>query len=154
MSDSVAILHSDGGARGNPGPAGAGFILTRPDGTAICRGGRYLGETTNNIAEYEALIWGLETAKARGVRTLSVFLDSELIVKQIAGTYRVKHPNLKPRYQRVVALMRGIDEVTVGHVRRENNKDADALANEAMDSRSTVGDADAPAPASDQTSLF
>lgn len=154
MSDEHAILHSDGGARGNPGPAGVGFILTRPDGSIVCRGGRYLGETTNNIAEYEALIWGLETASNRGVRTLSVFLDSELIVKQIAGVYRVKHPNLKPRHQRVVALLGGFDKATVGHVRRENNKEADALANEAMDSRCTVGDADEPAPEPDQASLF
>jgi len=154
MNDEVAILHSDGGARGNPGPAGAGFILTRPDGSTICRGGRYLGETTNNIAEYKALIWGLETARDRGVRTLSAFLDSELVVKQIAGTYRVKHPNMKPLYQRVVALMGGFSEITVGHVRRENNKEADLLANEAMDCRGTVGDADEPVQDPDQTSLF
>ncbi len=155
MSDNVtATLYTDGGARGNPGPAGAGFVLTRPDDSVICSGGRYLGETTNNVAEYEALIWGMECARDSGVRTLSVYSDSELLVKQLNGLYRVKHPNLKPLYARARTLIQGFSMVKVNHVRREKNTVADGLANEAMDIRGTVGDAVAEPDSSDQQSLF
>lgn len=147
------VLRTDGGARGNPGPAGAGFVLDGPGGERVCAGGRYLGEATNNVAEYEALLWGLETVVARGARPLTVYLDSELVVKQLSGAYRVRHPGLKPLHARAVALLRELGSPRVEHVRRESNAEADALANAAMDARGTVGDT--PAPSQDgPESLF
>jgi ribonuclease HI len=134
-----AVLRTDGGARGNPGPAGCGFVIEIDD-TQVCGGGRYLGEATNNIAEYEALIWGLENVAALGHAEVSVFADSELVVKQLNGQYRVKNAGLKPLFLKAMALLRSFDEATVAHVRREQNQAADALANEAMDLRATVGD--------------
>ena len=134
-----AVLRSDGGARGNPGPAGAGFVI-EVDDEIVCSGGRYLGECTNNIAEYEAMIWGLENVAALGHSDVTVYADSELLVKQINGVYRVKNEGLKPLFVRVLALLRGFSSFKVVHVRREFNKAADALANEAMDSRMSVGD--------------
>ena len=134
-----AVLRSDGGARGNPGPAGAGFVI-QVGGDTICRGGRFLGSCTNNVAEYEALIWGLENVHALGHARVTVFADSELLVKQVNGQYRVKNEGLKPLFLRALTLLRGFESYEVRHVRRELNKEADALANEAMDTRSSVGD--------------
>lgn len=149
-----AVLRTDGGARGNPGPAGAGFVLETPAGDPIVGGGRYLGEVTNNVAEYEALLWGLEVAAGRGVSELTVYADSELLVRQINGVYRVKHPNMKPLYARAVDLMRRFDHVDVRHVRRADNAVADAYANDAMDARNLVGNAPPPGSADAQSSLF
>jgi ribonuclease HI len=84
------VLRSDGGARGNPGPAGAGFVIEE-GGEIVCRGGRFLGECTNNVAEYEALLWGLENALGLGIDSIVVYADSELLVKQLNGQYRVKN---------------------------------------------------------------
>ncbi len=134
------VLNTDGGARGNPGPAGAGIILRDDSGEIVCRAGRYLGETTNNVAEYEGLLLGLEAAAERGARALEVRMDSELIVKQLRREYRVKHPNLKPLYAAAVSAMARFERVDVRHVRRAENAEADALANEAMDARTSVGD--------------
>jgi len=136
-----AVLKSDGGARGNPGPAGAGFVLLGDDGAIKWSGGRYLGETTNNIAEYEALIWGLEVAYFTGVTHITVCADSELVVKQINGEYRVKHANLKPLHQRALALLARFKSSQVTYIPRERNKEADSLVNEAIDARSEVGNA-------------
>lgn len=148
-----AILRSDGGARGNPGPAGAGFVVEH-DGETVCRGGRYLGECTNNVAEYEALIWGLENVLALGHDEVAVFADSELLVKQINGAYRVKNEGLKPLFLRALSLLREFRRFEVSHVRREANKDADALANEAMDLRSDVGDFACPPGGAGTGTLF
>jgi ribonuclease HI len=134
------VLRTDGGARGNPGPAGAGFVLER-DGEVIVRGGAYLGETTNNVAEYEALIWGLENASAAGASNLIAYADSELVVKQMTGEYRVKNTNLKPLFARATDLSRALGHVDYVHVRREENRLADELANAAMDERDYIGDA-------------
>ncbi len=133
-------LRTDGGARGNPGPAAAGFVIEAGDGSVVRSGGRYLGETTNNVAEYEALIWGLETAIDHGVRRLKVCADSELVVRQVNGVYKVKHPNMKPLHAKVTALLRRFERIEVCHVRRSDNTLADTLANEAMDTRSEIGD--------------
>lgn len=133
-----AVLRSDGGARGNPGPAGAGIVI-EVDGAEICSAGRYLGEVTNNVAEYEALIWGLENVLALGHDEVSVFADSELLVKQLTGAYRVKNEGLKPLFARASALLRSFRSAEVNHVRREENRAADAMANAAMDERTTVG---------------
>ena len=135
-------LRTDGGSRGNPGPAGCGFVLERPDGETACAGGRFLGVKTNNEAEYEALLWGLRSALAfPEARRVTVYADSELLVKQMNRVYRVKHPNLRPLYEKALGLTRRFDSVEFTHVYREANKLADALANEAMDLRATVGDA-------------
>ncbi|MDP2181082.1 MAG: ribonuclease HI family protein [Actinomycetota bacterium] len=144
MTGGRCVLRTDGGARGNPGPAGAGFVLADANGARICGGGRFLGETTNNIAEYEALLWGLRSARARGCEMLTVYSDSELVVKQLNGQYRVKHPNMQPLYAKACSLLAQFRDVKVVHVRREENAEADALANQAMDARETVGDADDP----------
>ncbi len=148
-----AILRSDGGARGNPGPAGAGFVI-EVDGSIVCRGGRFLGSTTNNIAEYEAMIWGLENVAALGYREVAVFADSELLVKQINGIYRVKNEGLKPLFAKAVKLLRGFERYEVKHVFRADNKAADAMANEAMDARADVGDYACVPGGNAQDSLF
>ena len=135
-----AILRTDGGSRGNPGPAGAGFVI-EVGGDVVCRGGRFLGSVTNNIAEYEALIWGLENVSALGYSDVAVFADSELLVKQLNRQYRVKNEGLKPLFARASVLLRGFARTKVSHVRREFNAAADAMANDAMDTRATVGDA-------------
>lgn len=135
-----AVLRSDGGARGNPGPAGIGFVI-EVDGAQVCAGGRFLGIATNNVAEYEALIWGLENVRALGHDSVSVFADSELLVKQINGQYKVKNAGLKPLFAKALALLRTFGAFDVNHVRREDNAAADALANQAMDERASVGNA-------------
>jgi ribonuclease HI len=148
-------LRTDGGARGNPGPAGAAFVLENPDGSRLACGGRFLGSVTNNVAEYEALIWGLKVAAEKGAAPLTVYSDSELLVRQLNGAYRVKNEGLKPLYASACRLIAGMGDVRVVHVRREQNKEADALANEAMDSRGLVGDVCEPGDGDhSQGSLF
>jgi len=149
----VWALRTDGGARGNPGPAGAGFVLER-DGEIVVHGGAYLGATTNNVAEYEAMIWGLENAVSSGVDRITVYADSELMVRQMTGVYKVKNANLKPLFLRASELTRQLDNVEFQHVRREENTAADELANAAMDERTYVGDALPRGGASDQGILF
>ncbi|MCB2192275.1 MAG: ribonuclease HI family protein [Deltaproteobacteria bacterium] len=126
-------LHSDGGSRGNPGPAGAGAVLYDEQGNEVAALSRYLGTTTNNEAEYQALIMGLNEAKRLGAQSLTVKMDSELIVRQLEGKYRVKAPGLKPMYAEAKRLLQDFASVTILHVRREFNKRADELANQAMD---------------------
>lgn len=133
VSSQKFTLHSDGAARGNPGPAGAGAVLSDSEGEEVAKLKQYLGETTNNVAEYQALLLGLGAARAQGIERLSVRLDSELIVKQLQGAYRVKAPHLKPLYQQAKTLLAEFADVDVAHVRREHNKVADKLANEAID---------------------
>jgi len=150
---SGAILRTDGGSRGNPGPAGAGFVI-EVNGEIVCRGGRFLGCQTNNHAEYMAFIWGLENVAALGYSDVTVMADSELLVKQINGQYRVKSEGLKPLYARAIGLIRGFAKYRVTHVRREFNEAADAMANEAMDLRVTVGDAPCNPDNDPGTTLF
>lgn len=132
-------MRSDGGSRGNPGPAGAGFVI-EVGGEVVCAAGRFLGSTTNNVAEYEALLWGLRNALALGHTRVQVYADSELLVKQLNGVYRVKNEGLKPLFLDAQALVRRFEAVTFTHVRREANEAADAMANAAMDARSIVGE--------------
>lgn len=124
----------DGGARGNPGPAGWGVRLVRDDGEEIHLRG-FLGSATNNVAEYSALLEVLEAAVDEGATELTVFSDSQLLVRQMSGEYRVKHPNLIPLFKKARMIAAKIPKVRIEHVRREQNKDADRLANEAMDRR-------------------
>lgn len=148
------VLRTDGGSRGNPGPAGVGFVIEQ-DGEIICRGGRFIGVETNNVAEYQALIWGLENVAAMGHSSVTVFADSELLVKQINGQYRVKNEGLKPLFADALKLLRAFSGFKVVHVRRENNAEADEMANQAMDTRATVGDpACEPGGLKPQGSLF
>ena len=127
-----AIANIDGGSRGNPGPAGYGVRIEQSDGT-ILELKEFLGSCTNNIAEYSGLIAALRWAAEHAVSELRVRSDSELLVKQMRGEYRVKNPGLLPLYEDARALIRKVGGVTFEHVRREFNQDADRLANEAMD---------------------
>jgi ribonuclease HI len=127
-----AVANIDGGARGNPGPGGYGVRIERDDGTVV-ELKQPLGLCTNNVAEYRALLAALAWAVEHGIRTLLVRSDSELLVKQMRGEYRVKNPRLQPLYDEAQALVRRLDRVKFEHVRREDNRDADRLANEAMD---------------------
>jgi ribonuclease HI len=133
MSDSAPwIIHTDGAARANPGPAAFAYVIERPGAGTIEANG-CLGDTTNNIAEYTALVRALEHAGRLGGRRLVIHSDSELMVNQMNGAYKVKHPGLVPLYEQAKALTRQFDNVTVRHVRREQNKRADQLCNDALD---------------------
>lgn len=126
-------LYSDGASRGNPGEAGAGIVVLDEQGIELVAAGQYLGQCTNNEAEYRALLLGLEKCAQFGSGRLKVNLDSELIVKQIRGEYKVKHPNLKPLFEQAKQKLTGFASYTVSHVRREKNRRADQLANRAID---------------------
>src|SRR6266852_4517343 len=123
----------DGAARGNPGPAAYGVILRRPDGTTHESLGKYIGRTTNNVAEYYALIAALDYEAASGIKRLRVYSDSQLIVNQIKGLYKVKHPDLRPLHERAKKQAAGLEAFTIQYVPREQNRDADAAANAALD---------------------
>ena len=128
-----ATLYADGGSRGNPGPAASGAVLYDERGEVLEEIGTFLGVATNNVAEWTALIEGLEAAIARGVDDLTVRMDSELVVKQLAGVYRVKHPGLIPLHARAKVLLRKFAQVDVAHVRRKDNAAADAVVNQILD---------------------
>jgi ribonuclease HI len=128
----TAIANIDGGSRGNPGPAGYGVRIERPDGTVI-ELKQSLSMATNNVAEYSGLVAALDWASDNGLDSLHIRSDSELLVKQMRGEYRVKNAGLLPLYERAKRLVREIGRVEFEHVRREFNKEADRLANEAMD---------------------
>jgi len=130
-----AVLWTDGAARGNPGPAGGGAILKTPSGEVIAEESSYLGHTTNNIAEYRALLLGLERAIACGVQKIDVRADSELLIKQLRAEYRVKNEGLKPLFEQAKRLLAQFSSVKLTHVRREMNTEADRLANRGIDSR-------------------
>ncbi len=134
-ADEVLLLYCDGAARGNPGPAGAGVVLQRPSGEVVERCGRYLGEATNNVAEYEALLLGLERARARGAREVHVMADSQLMIRQLEGAYKVRAAHLKPRVERARQLISSFERVVLRHVPREENRAADQMANLAIDER-------------------
>lgn len=128
-------LFTDGAARGNPGPAGAGAVIISPDGHIVAKVGKFLGDSTNNVAEYMGLILGLKRAKAMGIKELDVLADSELMVKQLSGEYAVKADHLKPLHLEAEALLKGFADVTVRHIPREENAQADAMSNRAIDER-------------------
>ncbi len=127
-----ATLFTDGGARGNPGPSGIGYVLAIKGKEKIFHG-EYIGETTNNQAEYKALLAGLRRAIQEKVQELECFLDSELVVKQVRGEYRVKNAELKPLVAQVSDLKKKFQKISFGHVRREKNEEADLLVNQAID---------------------
>jgi ribonuclease HI len=128
-------LYCDGAARGNPGPAGAGAVIVNPAGHIVAKVGKFLGDETNNVAEYMGLILGLRRAKAMGIKELEVLADSELVVRQLNGQYAVKAEHLQPLHAEAVALLKGFDEIEVRHIPREENGQADAMSNRAIDER-------------------
>ena len=125
--------HCDGGSRGNPGPAGFGAVITNPGGEVVARLSRYLGAQTNNYAEYQGLLAVLEWANYNNIKRLRVVSDSELMVKQMKGIYKVKHPSLQPLWQQARQLVAQLEVFDITHTLREGNKEADQLANDAMD---------------------
>ncbi len=127
------VVNVDGGARGNPGPAAVGAVASAPDGEPLLERGRYIGEATNNVAEYQALLLGLELARELGAREVEVINDSELVSRQIGGEYKVKHAGLKPLYLEAMRTLREFERWSVRSVRRESNVRADQLVNEALD---------------------
>ena len=137
MTTSPAInltIFTDGASRNNPGEAGAGVLIFR-ENKPIAELARYLGTTTNNIAEYTAAIMGMEHAVKLGASSVRLFADSELLVKQLNGQYKVKNEGLKPLYQKVKDLIAKIGTVEVQYIPRARNKEADALANKAIDEK-------------------
>lgn len=127
------ILYTDGAARGNPGPAGAGAYICDDRGHVVSEIAEYVGETTNNVAEYRALLAGVKKLVELGAAEVEILADSELMVRQLNGRYRVKHPNLKPLFQEAISLLKKIPRYSIKHVRREENTEADRLANQAID---------------------
>src|SRR5258706_11167623 len=125
--------HIDGGARGNPGPSGYGAVVHDPSGRKVAELSEYLGHHTNNYAEYQGLLGVLRYAVANRVKALRVISDSELMVRQMNGIYKVKHPELRRLYEEAQQLVRKVDYFEIHHAMREQNVDADRLANEAMD---------------------
>jgi ribonuclease HI len=127
------VAHSDGGARGNPGPAGYGVVIKDESGRKVAALSEYLGHQTNNFAEYQGLIAALEYALKHGPKALKLISDSELLVRQIKGIYKVKNATLQDLHARAKELIKQLDWFSIGHALREHNQEADRLANEAMD---------------------
>lgn len=140
------VLFTDGGARGNPGPAGIGAVLKDASGEVIGEIAEGIGETTNNVAEYSALIAGLEMALDRGVTEIEVFMDSELVISQLKGEWKIKNDRLRSLAVKARALLNRFEPHTLEHVRRELNSDADRLANQGMDAALLDRDAELEAP--------
>jgi probable phosphoglycerate mutase len=130
---SAIVAYIDGGARGNPGPAGFGVRIEQPDGALVEEFGESIGIATNNVAEYRALLAALEWARGHGHRAVHVRSDSLLLVQQMLGNYKVKHPGLQPLHAKARLMAHDIGRVTFEHVGRAKNADADRLANAAMD---------------------
>jgi ribonuclease HI len=127
------VLYTDGASRGNPGQAGAGIVLKAPDGTTVARGYRYLGHATNNEAEYQAVVIGLQRALSGGFRSVTIRADSELLVRQLRGEYRVKSPHLQVLHAEALSLLRQFTNWRAEHIPRAQNAEADRLANKAID---------------------
>ncbi len=136
-----AKLFADGGSRGNPGPAAGGAVLYAEDGSVLAEIGEYLGIATNNVAEWHALRAGLQRARDLGVAEITIRLDSELVVRQVTGIYRVKHADLIPLAAKVKALLRGFERVDIAHVPRKENAAADAVVNRVLDDVAAHGGA-------------
>jgi ribonuclease HI len=130
------VVHVDGGSRGNPGPAAAGAVLHTPAGELVDEANRTIGRATNNVAEYRALLLGLERARALGATEVELINDSELIAKQLTGRYKVKHPDMKPLHAEARKALSGFERWSIRSVPRAENAHADALVNQALDAAS------------------
>jgi ribonuclease HI len=140
------LVYVDGASSGNPGPCGAACVVKTPDGETVLDRARAFGPATNNVAEYQALLLGLETAAMLRSRHLTIRSDSQLLVRQVAGQYKVKSPHLKPLHRQALAMLEPFETVEIEHVGRGENKEADALARKALEKSREV-DADLPAEA-------
>ncbi|HEY5094590.1 MAG TPA: ribonuclease HI family protein [Candidatus Eremiobacteraceae bacterium] len=138
VKQDVCIIYTDGGARGNPGPAAAGGVIAAADGTLVAEISEYIGVATNNVAEYRALILTLRRAIDEGCRIVDVRMDSELVVRQLEGKYRVKDAKMRPLHAAAVALLAQFERADVRHVPRVENKVADKLVNAVLDAREDV----------------
>jgi ribonuclease HI len=127
------VVHVDGGARGNPGPAAAGAVISTPDGAVLDEASELLGVATNNVAEYRGLLLGLARARDLGATEVEVVNDSELIAKQVNGQYKVKHAAMRPLYLDAIEALRGFEKWSIRSVPRAQNAGADALVNQALD---------------------
>jgi ribonuclease HI len=134
---SPILIYIDGASRGNPGEAGFGIHVTDAKGELRAALYGYLGKASNNVAEYQALLHALRWALQEGERKVAVFSDSELVVRQVEGRYKVKHPDMIPLHREATALLRKFEKASVSHVRREKNREADRLANQALDERAS-----------------
>lgn len=137
-SAGVHVAEVDGASRGNPGPASYGLVVRSPEGGVAWEQGKFIGRNTNNVAEYHALLAALDYATSHGLRALRVRSDSELLVRQMQGRYKVKSPDLRPLHERAIKAARGLEYFAIEHVMREKNRDADRLANEALDRASAI----------------
>jgi ribonuclease HI len=146
--DETLTLQFDGGSRGNPGPAGIGVVVAAADGTPLVTLGRFIGRATNNVAEYRALITAMQEARKLGAKKVVIRGDSELVIKQMTGVYRVKNPDMKVLYEEAQAILRTFAAAKFTHNLRDKNELADALANKAMDRRADVTEVDRPAATS------
>ena len=126
------IIRTDGGSRGNPGPAAIGIVIEDQTGRSLFEAGYFIGDTTNNVAEYRAILKGLEEAKRLKGSHLTIYCDSQLVVRQLNGQYRVKNPAMKKLHQQTMAQLEHFESVTFHHVAREENEAADALVNRAL----------------------
>jgi ribonuclease HI len=133
MAIESVVVHVDGGSRGNPGPSAVAAVASTSDGEALAEKSAYIGETTNNVAEYKAVQLGLELARELGASSVEIVNDSQLIARQIGGQYKVKHAGLKPLFLETMKALREFDRWSVRDVRREHNKRADELVNEELD---------------------
>lgn len=132
----ILVINTDGGARGNPGPAGIGVVIRdAASGEIVFEHGSYIGDATNNIAEYKALLKAVETARDLGASEVIINMDSELIVRQMLGQYKIKQPGLQDLASQVLTVLKSFSKYSFTHVRRELNKEADALVNQALDAR-------------------
>jgi len=127
------VVHVDGGARGNPGPAAAGAVISTPAGEVLIDAAEAIGVATNNVAEYRGLLLGLQRAQQLGASEVEVVNDSELVAKQVKGLYRVKHPDMKPLHAAAMTALAAFDRWSIRSVPRAQNADADALVNQALD---------------------
>ncbi|HEV7804918.1 MAG TPA: ribonuclease HI family protein [Solirubrobacteraceae bacterium] len=130
------VVHVDGGARGNPGPAAAGAVVSTPDGDVLDEAAEAIGVATNNVAEYRGLLLGLQRARELGASEVEVVNDSELVAKQVNGVYKVKHPDMKPLHAAALQALGAFDRWSIRSVPRAQNAAADALVNQALDARS------------------
>ncbi|GAG26253.1 unnamed protein product, partial [marine sediment metagenome] len=146
MADEI-IIHTDGGSRGNPGPAAAGFVLTDSVGSKLDAKGFYLGPATNNVAEYTGIVKALQAALQLGAKRLTVFSDSELLVKQLNGEYKVKSDQIRPLFKKTVELLNEFEGWKLQHITRDKNKEADKLANRALNLEQDITDTSHPAAA-------